>query len=112
MRRWIDRQRNAQHRPSGLFGIPDLPAAQFHAAFADWFDDRVVIPDRSSRPYHRSSGPVGAEAARLDRGDLDAEVFDFLAKRFGYPFERELAAVVVAEAGQRDDPAHRRDVEN
>src|ERR1700722_12449935 len=112
MRRRIGGQGNFQHRLCGLFGIANLPTAQFHPAVADRFDDGVVIPDRSSRPYHRSSSPVGSEAARLDRGDLDAEVFDFLAKGFGYPLERELAAMIVAEARQGDDPAHRGDVEN
>ena len=55
---------------------------------------------------------ANVDAARLDGGDPDAEVPDLLAKRFGYPLERELAAVIIAKPRQRDDAAHRRDVDD
>jgi hypothetical protein len=45
-----------------------------HAALADGLDDGIVIPDRPCRPHRRLPGPVGAEPAQLDGGDLDAEI--------------------------------------
>ncbi len=97
-------------RLSELRRVADLLAAHGLASGAAGVHQSVVVGDGARRAVHRAAGPVGAERAGLDGRHANAKILHFLAEGFGQALQRELGAVIEAQAGQRDDAAHRRDV--
>ncbi len=87
-------------------------AAVFLPALAHRLEHGVVVGNRAAGTDHRASCPVGAEGPRRDGRDLDAKAADFLGQRFADAFERELAAVVISDAGQAHVAGHRRDIDD
>src|SRR3984885_15165254 len=106
--RHVDQSEDRRRSP---VRIAQLLAALIYSRLPDWIEQGVVVTDGTRAANHRTAGPVCPERSGGDSCDCDAEAFHLFCQRLGDPFEGELAATVVADAGHRDVASHRRDVD-
>src|SRR5262249_13175993 len=104
-RRIVGRERG-QQRLARAGRVADLVAAELVATGPERVEQLVVVADGTRHPGHRTAGPVGAETARLDAYDVDAEPRDLLPEAVGDALHRVLAAVIGRQAGECSQPAH------
>ncbi|MFF3918548.1 hypothetical protein ACFYZB_34820 [Streptomyces sp. NPDC001852] len=91
-RRRLVGRRDSQHGGRGLVRVTRPVPAAVEAPGAQRLEQLVVVGDHTGCADHRAADPVGPETARLDSGDMDAEIGDLLAERFKDALHCELAA--------------------
>src|SRR5262249_21416829 len=93
-------------------GVARLLAVQLAQLAADGAGGRGVVGDPDRSLVRGPAGPVGAEAARLDKRDLDPQWPDFHGQALGQTLDGELGPAVVAEAWERRQPGNRGNVDD
>src|ERR1700760_89568 len=97
---------------SRLFRISWLLSALGNASGPDWFEDGVVVRDRSRGAGHRAAGPIGPHLARLQCCNVDTEALELLTQGRRNALQGKLASAVIGDAGHRNETAHRSDVDD
>src|SRR5262249_4458881 len=95
---WVRRSDGLDDRVRRANRVTWLLAAQFAQLAADGTGGRGVVGDLDRGLVRGPAGPVGAEAARLDKRHLDPQWPDFHCQALGQTLDRELGPAVVAEA--------------
>ena len=91
---------NGQDDFRAAYRIADLLAVHFFQQHVKGLAFFGVFGDGGVFELHGIGQKVGAEVARLDAGDPDAEVGEFVAQRFGQAGDGEFGGAIDAAAGK------------
>src|SRR6185437_13323087 len=110
--RRVGRFDDSNHGMDSTDRISCLPAILVAPVVASVACGGIVIFNTLCRYNARASEEVGAEGARFDSSDTNAERCDFGGERFRESLDCKFGALVITPAGRGGKPADRRQIED